>query len=93
MWLGASGGSDDDAGDRLGLKIHLVVLVHVFEGEGPEVYYNEDGEIVMARGKARETTWDWPRWYGRRGVVGEVERRGLGQNRSAGWEGRSSAGG
>ncbi|KAF8429484.1 hypothetical protein BGX38DRAFT_1233013, partial [Terfezia claveryi] len=80
MWLGSSGGPGGNAGevgDKLGLKAHLVILVHIFEGEGPAVYYNDDGEVVMTRGKARKTKWDWPsRWFGGRGVVEEVERRG-----------------
>jgi len=73
MWL-----SGEAAGDRLELEVHLVVLIHVFEGEGPEVYYDEDGEVVMTRGKARQKMWDWPsRWFGGRGVGEEVERRGV----------------
>ncbi|KAF8415689.1 hypothetical protein EV426DRAFT_579011 [Tirmania nivea] len=75
MWLGGCR-DNDDVGGRLGLKVHLVILVHVFEAEGPEEYYNEDGEVVMTRGNAREMKWDWPkRWFEGRGVVEEVERR------------------
>ncbi|RPB19921.1 hypothetical protein L211DRAFT_580551 [Terfezia boudieri ATCC MYA-4762] len=80
MWLGGSGGTGGNAGevgDKLGLKVHSVILVHISEGEGPAVYYNDDGQKVMTRGKARETKWDWPsRWFGGRGVVEEVEWRG-----------------
>ena len=43
-------GSEED------VKIYLVVLVHVFE-EAPEEYLDENGEVIMSRGKAKRMKW------------------------------------
>ena len=42
MWLTNSGMGED-------VKIHLVVLVHVFEEEGPKEYLDEQGGVIMSR--------------------------------------------
>ncbi|RPB23590.1 hypothetical protein L211DRAFT_868495 [Terfezia boudieri ATCC MYA-4762] len=70
MWLSNVGIKED-------VRIHLVVLVHVFEEEAPEEYLDENGEVVMSRAKAARMKWDWPNeWFGNRGLVEEVNRRG-----------------
>lgn len=70
MWLSNVGMKED-------VRIHLVVLVHVFEKEAPEEYLDENGEVIMSRAKAARMKWDWPNeWFGNRGLVEEVNRRG-----------------
>ncbi|KAF8417573.1 hypothetical protein EV426DRAFT_699656 [Tirmania nivea] len=70
MWLSNAGMKED-------VKIHLVVLVHVFEEEAPKEYLDENREVIMSREKAKRMKWDWPNeWFGNRGVVEEVNRRG-----------------
>ncbi|RPB20406.1 hypothetical protein L211DRAFT_841742 [Terfezia boudieri ATCC MYA-4762] len=60
-----------------GVKIHLVVLVHVFEDEAPEAYLDANGKAIMSRDKAKRTKWDWPSsLFEGRGVLEEVSRRG-----------------
>jgi len=70
MWLSNAGMGED-------VKIHLVVLVHVFEEEAPKEYLDENGGVIMSRNKAKRMKWDWPNeWFGKRGMVEEVNRRG-----------------
>ena len=73
MWLSCAAGG----GIReVEVNIHLVVLVHVFEQQGPEAYYDESEKEIISRSKAQKKKWDWPReWFGGRGILEEVQRR------------------
>ncbi|KAF8419765.1 hypothetical protein EV426DRAFT_644766 [Tirmania nivea] len=69
MWLSNTGIGED-------VKVHLVVLVHVFEEEARKEYLDDNGEVIMSRDKAKKMKWDWPiEWFGGRGIVQEVKRR------------------
>jgi len=58
------------------VQVHMVVLVHVFEHDMPEMYYDEDGNELMSRTKAMNTKLKWPSgWFEGRGILEEVRRK------------------
>ena len=70
MWLSNKGMPDN-------IRIHLVILVHAYEEEGPKEYLNEKGEVILSKHKAKSMKWDWPKeWFENRTIVEEANKRG-----------------